>query len=144
MKTRIIALALLMLSLAGCASPDPEALKMAARKGEFPATLGSVDSVRIYLRHLSAGGQSQRVRLGLKSYRVVFQNGSGFAVVKIAVYRRTGWRWHLISVQSPPASAEFFSAESMDGKIIVRGDRSEKTWVLYDPKSPKDKQRKAE
>jgi hypothetical protein len=98
-----------ILLTSGCVSDNPEALKSAARKGVFPATLASHESALEYIRQLYIRGHVDRVRIGLSRFMVVFQHGSGLPVTRIAVYQREGWRWKLVSELSPPGGRLFES-----------------------------------
>ena len=131
---KALLLLLPLFALLGCASDDPEALKQAARKGEFPATFSSEESARKFVGYLFAGGRVDRVRIGLSAYLVVYQHGSGIPVTRIGIYRRVRLHWRLISEQRPPRTIEHLSAESENGKLLARGDKSGRTWTLYDPK----------
>ena len=133
------ALVLSVLLLAGCTSDDAVSLKNFARSGVFPPTLSSYDSAMEYVRYLQVRGRVDRVRIGMSSFIVVFQHGSGIPVVKIAVYRRTLWSWKFVAEPRPKISpdaslvSEFLRATVSDGKIMVVGERSNRSWLLYDP-----------
>lgn len=132
---KALLLLLPLFALLGCAEDDPEALKQAARKGEFPATFGSEESARKYVGHLFAGGRVDRVRIGMSAYLVVYRHGSGIPVTGIALYRKAGLSWRLISKPPVPFRLGHLQAEARDGKIYVRSDRAEGNWLLYDPET---------
>ena len=125
----LLALALLC---TGCASDNAEMLERTARDGIFPPTLAARESATALTRAFFAGGHVDSVRVGLTSYLVVFRHGSGIPVTGIAVYRSELGRWRLVAEPKPPA-VEFFRAEAADGKILLRGERSRQTWVIFDP-----------
>lgn len=135
---KALLLLLPLFALLGCAEDDTEVLKQAARKGEFPVTFSSEESARKYVGHLFAHGRVDHLRIGLSAYLVVYQHGSGIPVVRIGIYRRAGLRWRLISEQHSPTTAEHLGTESEHGKLVTRGERSGRTWVLHDPAEESD------
>jgi hypothetical protein len=131
MKTPPFA-AVLVLCCAGCASDRPEDLRRAAREGVFPATLASDEAALAYTRGFFVGGHVEKVRIGLTSYLVVFEHGSGLPIIRIGVYRRIVGRWQLVA--SPEfGRGEDLKVETSDGKIFVRGLHSKQTWLIFDP-----------
>jgi len=127
MKVRLIA-GLLALFWAGCAK-NAEAVKRAAQSENFPQTVTSVEAVMEFMNfHL--GGHIEKVQIGTTDYLVAFQHGSGFPIIRIAVYRRITGRWQLVA-KPKFDRGEFLQVEVAQGKILVRGQTSHKARVIF-------------
>ena len=127
MKVRLIA-ALLALFWAGC-TDDTGATKRAAQADVFPRTVASEEKV-MELMNFHLGGHIEKVQVGATDYLVAFQHGSGFPVIRIAVYRHSTGRWQLVA-RPAVDRGEFLQVEVSEGKILVRGQRSHKSRVIF-------------
>jgi len=131
----VLVLAILLFSGCDVSDEEAKALRSAARNGQIPATLSSLEAAVTYKNATFAGGKIDEIRLGLSKYIVIFIHGSGVPVVEIAVYRRNIWHWELMSVRPPPTFG-FLSAVASQGKIVTVVRGSTQTWPLYDPAGP--------
>src|SRR5690349_25131 len=64
----------------GISPEEAKALRSTARHNgwhEWPATFGSTEAATIYTHALPVGGRVDEVRIGLRSYLVIFAHGSG-------------------------------------------------------------------
>lgn len=130
---KLTALVLLSLFFISCASTDRASVEQAAREGVLPDRFSSYDAAIDYSKSLFAGGRVDRVQLGSANYLVVIQHGSGRPVLGIAVYQEKFRRWERVPADRPPVF-DFVYASAQDGKIILKEERSQRVWTLYDPR----------
>ena len=135
-------LACAVLLFAGCGVSDEEikSLRSEARKGwnTWPVIFDSTEAATTYAHALPVGGRVDQVRIGLDDFLVIFAHGSGVPVVNIAVYRRNLLRWERVAQPPRPPFSDHLTATAAGGKIMVTGQRTGSTWVLYDPNEPKN------
>lgn len=129
MQVRIAAVVLLL--SAAWAVGQPQVQPDQSSDGRFPAVFTSVEEASTWARAQFAGGRVDQVEAGAGDCLVVFLHGSGVPVARIALYRKDSSRWQFVSYHPPPSgSGEFLRASAADGKIILIGEKSGRTWPL--------------
>jgi len=130
MKRRLLAISLTILG--ACFASDNAALKQAERKRTFPSSFASYESAETYVQSFHVGGRIENVQIGIASYMLIFEHGSGVPVIRIGVYRRVGERMYLVSTPEF-GHGELLITEVSGGMIWVRGQYSNQRWVIFDP-----------
>lgn len=130
MKRRLFAISFTV--LVACFASDNAAIEQAERKRVFPSSFASHESAATYVKAFHVGGRIENVQVGIASYMVIFEHGSGVPVIRIGVYRQVGERLYLVS--SPEfGRGELLITEVSGGMIWVRGQHSNQRWIIFDP-----------